>query len=411
MSADRGRSVAPASASPPNFIGRRRVCENFLDRRSVSHIRQPRKPARIAGAISAPTIGDARDAHCRNSVWNCGVGGRLADHRGYHLTRKCRNFGPDGNIARGTGLHDAAGVDAGGRVCGLARLSRTKAGRRRSMPIKASATACETLDSPRFGSGVVGLARATAFGPACPQAQWGYMQSEDCLFLTCGRRPDPASKRCRCWCSSMAALSSKAPGRCRSMTERGWRRWQSIVVTLNYRLGAIGFLAGGSGANRLAGNYGIRDQQLALQWVQRNIAKFGGDPARVTIFGESAGAMSVGAHLVAPGSRPLFNNAIMESNPYGLPFKTPAQAGTASAWSSTRRRPQKPVTASSPASASCRPPDRRGPGRSQTSAQSCCKAGSAKSSRWSPHIDRTVDRRPAERARDHQAGHRRDQPR
>jgi carboxylesterase type B len=103
-------------------------------------------------------------------------------------------------------------------------------------------------------------------------------------------------------------------------------RGDVILVTSNYRLGAIGFLAGGSGGNSLAGNYGFRDQQLLLRWVRRNIGSFGGDPARVTIFGESAGAMSVGLHLVAPASQPLFHRVIMESNPYGLPYKTPGEA-------------------------------------------------------------------------------------
>jgi len=91
-----------------------------------------------------------------------------------------------------------------------------------------------------------------------------------------------------------------------------------ILVSFNYRLGALGFLA----ADGLTGNYGILDQQAALTWVQKNIRAFGGDPAKVTIFGESAGAMSVGLHAFsAPGSMPLFRAAIMESNFLGLPYK------------------------------------------------------------------------------------------
>jgi carboxylesterase type B len=91
-----------------------------------------------------------------------------------------------------------------------------------------------------------------------------------------------------------------------------------ILVSFNYRLGALGFLA----ADGLGGNYGFLDQQAALTWVQKNILAFGGDPAKVTIFGESAGAMSVGLHTFsAPGSAPLFRAAIMESNFLGLPYK------------------------------------------------------------------------------------------
>lgn len=69
-----------------------------------------------------------------------------------------------------------------------------------------------------------------------------------------------------------------------------------VVVTFNYRVGALGFLV--STSDGLYGNYGLEDQKLAIQWVQDNIAAFGGDPQRVTLFGESAGAMSVGLHLL-----------------------------------------------------------------------------------------------------------------
>ena len=89
-----------------------------------------------------------------------------------------------------------------------------------------------------------------------------------------------------------------------------------VVVTLNYRLGALGFLAHPSlGTGNDVGNYGLADQQAALRWVRSNIASFGGDPAKVTIAGESAGGMSVCDHLVAPGSVGLFRAAIIQSGP------------------------------------------------------------------------------------------------
>jgi carboxylesterase type B len=97
-----------------------------------------------------------------------------------------------------------------------------------------------------------------------------------------------------------------------------------VLVTINYRLGALGFL---SGVDGLTGNYGLLDQQLAFQWVRDNAESFGGDPEKVTIFGESAGAMSVGLHTMSiPSSTGLFRAGIMQSNPLGIPYKTLAQS-------------------------------------------------------------------------------------
>ncbi|KAG8549112.1 hypothetical protein GDO81_022641 [Engystomops pustulosus] len=86
-----------------------------------------------------------------------------------------------------------------------------------------------------------------------------------------------------------------------------------IVVSLNYRLGALGFLAFPGNA-KAPGNAGLFDQRLALQWVHENIAAFGGNPDSVTIFGISAGGVSVGYHVISPGSRPYFNRAIMQTD-------------------------------------------------------------------------------------------------
>jgi para-nitrobenzyl esterase len=89
-----------------------------------------------------------------------------------------------------------------------------------------------------------------------------------------------------------------------------------VVVTVNYRLGALGFLhLEGLGGERFAGaaNAGLLDQALALQWVADNISAFGGDPNQVTIFGESAGGMSVGCQLALPASKGLFRTAIPQS--------------------------------------------------------------------------------------------------
>jgi carboxylesterase type B len=99
-----------------------------------------------------------------------------------------------------------------------------------------------------------------------------------------------------------------------------------IVVTINYRLGVLGFLATPDMQSG-GGNFGFRDQLMALRWVQQNVASFGGDPSQVTLFGESAGAISVGLHaLSSPQSAGLFKAAIMESNTLGLPYRTLQQA-------------------------------------------------------------------------------------
>ncbi|ROS05314.1 para-nitrobenzyl esterase [Sinobacterium caligoides] len=113
-----------------------------------------------------------------------------------------------------------------------------------------------------------------------------------------------------------------------------------IVVSMNYRLGLLGSFhpqvpaakQGGSDEEKsqsilLSGNYGLGDQRLALRWVQSNIKSFGGDASNVTVFGESAGAMSVGIHLLDHKQNgTLYQHAIMESNPYGIRYKNEASA-------------------------------------------------------------------------------------
>jgi para-nitrobenzyl esterase len=105
-----------------------------------------------------------------------------------------------------------------------------------------------------------------------------------------------------------------------------------IVVNVAYRLGAMGFLAHPVLAqDGAAGNYGIMDQQAALRWVQDNIVQFAGDKNNVTVFGESAGGFSVMTHLASPGSKGLFNKAMIQSGNYGNDRQlSAAQMGAAS---------------------------------------------------------------------------------
>jgi para-nitrobenzyl esterase len=103
---------------------------------------------------------------------------------------------------------------------------------------------------------------------------------------------------------------------------------QVVVVTVNYRIGALGFLAHPAldGEGHEAVNYGVMDQQLALRWVRDNIRSFGGNRDKVTIFGESAGGLNVTTHLVSPRSTGLFHRAIIESGAYQL--NTPSLAAS-----------------------------------------------------------------------------------
>ncbi|WP_344854320.1 carboxylesterase/lipase family protein [Amycolatopsis ultiminotia] len=154
---------------------------------------------------------------------------------------------------------------------------------------------------------------ATKPGPRCPQAPaGGAATSEDCLTLNVWTPTAGATGRpVLVWLHGGAFVNG---GGDRYGAERLVSRGDEIVVTLNYRLGTLGFLADPAlGAQ--PGNYGFLDQQQALRWVRDNIAAFGGDPAAVTIAGESAGGMSVCDHLVAPGSRGLFRAAIIQSGP------------------------------------------------------------------------------------------------
>jgi para-nitrobenzyl esterase len=174
-----------------------------------------------------------------------------------------------------------------------------------------------------------GVRDASAFAPHCaqPASPFGTASvSEDCLYLNVfapkdrfGGRDFPRGHPVMVWIHGGALLVGESDGYDPTrLVDEG----DVIVVTINYRLGALGFMAHpaltAESPDHASGNYGLEDQQAALRWVQRNIARFGGDPHRVTIFGESAGALSVHAHLASPSSAGLFHRAIVESGAYLL---------------------------------------------------------------------------------------------
>lgn len=162
---------------------------------------------------------------------------------------------------------------------------------------------------------------ATKPGARCPQEagfpseQASY--NEDCLYLnvTTPLHADSSRLPVMVWIHGGGFYSgSGAEYDARRLADKGG----VVVVTLNYRLGALGFLAHPAldkGAANPSGDYGLQDQQAALRWVHRNASAFGGDSKQVTIFGESAGGMSVCSHLAAPGSAGLFQRAIVQSGP------------------------------------------------------------------------------------------------
>ncbi|GAY17889.1 carboxylesterase/lipase family protein [Mycobacterium sp. shizuoka-1] len=166
-----------------------------------------------------------------------------------------------------------------------------------------------------------GVRDATKPGLRCIQdisfdPDYGRPTSEDCLNLNVWT-PDGASRASRkpvmVWIHGGGFLNGSA-----DIYDSRWLATQGdiVVVTVNYRLGTLGFLAHPAlTSDGDIGNYGLADQQAALRWVRDNIAEFGGDPTKVTIAGESAGAMSVCDHLVAPESAGLFRAAILQSGP------------------------------------------------------------------------------------------------
>lgn len=168
---------------------------------------------------------------------------------------------------------------------------------------------------------------------ACPQFVSGLrLGREDCLYVNV-HRPDPIPENApvMVWIHGGAfTLGEGVQTDGGTMGDVLARETGVVVVSMNYRLGQLGFLAHSTldaeSADHVSGNYGFLDQVAALEWVRDNAAAFGGDPTNVTIFGESAGGQSVCGHLVAPASRGLFHRAIIESGPCALARLTLAEA-------------------------------------------------------------------------------------
>jgi para-nitrobenzyl esterase len=164
---------------------------------------------------------------------------------------------------------------------------------------------------------------ATARGPVCPQLpsrlEWvtgpvvdGLEMSEDCQVLSVAAPSDAQALPVMVWLHGGAYVSGGGEARKYDADELA-RRGRVVVVTVSYRLGIFGFLSPGG-----VDNLGLRDQILALLWVHDNIGAFGGDPDRVTVCGQSAGADSVFSLMLCGQAAGLFGRAIMQSAPLGV---------------------------------------------------------------------------------------------
>ena len=201
----------------------------------------------------------------------------------------------------------------------------------RGIPFAAPPVGELRLRAPRAVKPWTGVRPATEFGCWSPQnspattlsGQLPGEQAEDCLSLNVWTpAADSARRPVLVWIhgggfiGGSGAMNLYAGAR---LAARG----DVVVVTVNYRLGILGFLAhpdladsdAADGAAGATGNWGLLDQVAALRWVRDNIAGFGGDPDNVTVFGESAGGMSVSDLLAMPSTEGLFRRAIVQSGP------------------------------------------------------------------------------------------------
>ena len=181
------------------------------------------------------------------------------------------------------------------------------------------------FEAPRAKLPWTGIWNGTKFGNSCihgfshhdPDPLESYVESEDCLYANVWVPPGKHSQL-----PVVVFIHGGGFVRNSGATPNFWgdafvtNEQPAILVTFNYRLGIFGFFSW----NGTTANVGFQDQQLLLRWVQQNIEAFGGDPRKVLLMGQSAGAMSVLCHVAAPGSAGLFHSA-MANSPVGLYYR------------------------------------------------------------------------------------------
>ncbi len=167
--------------------------------------------------------------------------------------------------------------------------------------------------------------QASTFPPACPQKETQdkvavFVGNEDCLYLNVWAPQDMTLSRpvlvfIHGGGNQQGSTAHQVFGAYLHDGQKMAEKTNAVVVTLQYRVGALGYLVDEAlaSASGNLGNYGLRDQNKALRWVQNNISRFGGDPSRVLLFGESAGAVNTCMQVASPLSGGLFSAAAIES--------------------------------------------------------------------------------------------------
>ena len=194
----------------------------------------------------------------------------------------------------------------------------------RGMPFAAPPVGDRRWQPPAPVVGWTGVRDATAFGPPCLQpvlGDWNRLNAEhgreDCLSLNVFTAAWPAKGKQPVMVWIHGGGNSGGTGSTDFFAEGRLQRHGVVLVTINYRLGVFGFFAHPAltraSPKGASGNYALLDQIAALTWVRDNIAAFGGDPANVTVFGQSAGAIDLSALAASPLARGLFHKAISQS--------------------------------------------------------------------------------------------------
>lgn len=259
------------------------------------------------------------------------------------LCRWMVTFWVAGFLSHGTGALSATATAAaladpievdGGKIRGVAaRVEGVRA--YKGIPFAAPPVGDLRWKPPQPVAAWEGVRECADYGPACPQPDAGITrapdrQDEDCLYLNVWTSATSSGDKrpVMVWIHGGGSTVGAA-----SLPYYDGARFAAdgvVFVSFNYRLGPLGFLAhpalSAESPRKVSGNYGTLDQIAALEWVKRNVAKFGGDPDNVTIFGESAGAVSGGVLMVSPLAKGLFHRAILES---GTPanVRTPLRDG------------------------------------------------------------------------------------